>query len=96
VNGSSVNQRVPLPRDLLELLNAAHRVWLWVGPGDPDLDDPDERERFMADVTDLAAAYYYGQHRATTTPSKAQERASEASGVETWVDESGDRWEGRP
>lgn len=39
-------------------MDAAEEVWRWVGPGYPDLDDPDERKRFMGAVTDLAAAWF--------------------------------------
>ena len=56
----------PSDEDLDKLLGAAHRVWSWVGPGDPDLDDPEERDLFMRDVQSLASSYYYGQSRART------------------------------
>lgn len=42
-----------------KLVKAAGRIWGWVGPGYPDLDDPEEREAFMSDVRDIAAIYFY-------------------------------------
>lgn len=59
-----MERKTPSPEDLDKLLDAAHRVWTWVGPGYPDLDDLDERSRFMDDVLGVASAYYYGQERA--------------------------------
>jgi hypothetical protein len=42
-----------------KLVKAAGKIWGWVGPGYPDLDDPDEREVFMRDVTEVAAVWFY-------------------------------------
>jgi hypothetical protein len=50
--------------DYEQLKAAAHRVWTWVGPGYPDLDDIEERELFMADVSALARVYYYANRDA--------------------------------
>lgn len=47
-----------LQADLHRLMDAAQNVWAWVGPGYPDLDDLDERDRFMRDVSKLAAVYF--------------------------------------
>jgi len=44
--------------DLDRLMGAAHDVWAWAGPGDPDLDDLNERVAFMRCVYRLAAAYH--------------------------------------
>lgn len=40
------------------LYKAAGNVWAWVGPGYPDLDDPEERDLFMRSVSELAWAYF--------------------------------------
>lgn len=51
------------PEAIQRVLDAAERVWAWVGPGDPDLDDPIERERFMDDVSRLAADWFVYRDR---------------------------------
>ena len=49
--------------DEKRLMQAAHNVWAWVGPGDPDLDDSEERDAFMRDVLRLASVYFFIQKR---------------------------------
>jgi hypothetical protein len=45
------------------LMEAAERVYHWVGPGWPDLDDQEERDLFMKDVSTLAATWYGIKYR---------------------------------
>lgn len=56
------------------LIDAAQVVWSWVGPGYPDLDDGDERQRFMASVSKVAMAWFVLQ-RETALPSDEAEAA---------------------
>lgn len=44
------------------LVAAAERVWGWVGPGYPDLDNAEERDLFMRDVVSVAWAYFKLNH----------------------------------